>query len=247
MEEVKSKKNNNVVLVIIIVVLAIAVAGLGGYIYLNKDNLSTKYTTKTSEKKTDEKKSDEKKSDEEKTKNDTDSKSEQGTKTNGAIVFNGSKSINSSIKDYTLYDGITASGVYASVDSAQTTLTFSYRPNVVTEKYSLNWKSDINYVKNDLIKLDKKIADIHFSGMGQDAKGDTLFILLEDGTVEYIPIVHMFNHAQEKAISYGKINGVSDVVKIVSANMPGGITTLAIRSDGTFYDLWFALKDTGNY
>ena len=27
----------------------------------------------------------------------------------------------------------------------------------------------------------------------------------------------------------------------------GGVTTLVIRTDGTFYDLWYALKDTGNY
>ena len=76
--------------------------------------------------------------------------------------------------------------------------------------------------------------------------------LLDDGTVEYIPLVHMFNNAQEHAVSYGKVPGATDVVKFVSAQVSGEkasgyVTTLAIRSDGSFYDMLDALKDSGNY
>ena len=60
--------------------------------------------------------------------------------------------------------------------------------------------------------------------------GDTVFILLEDGTVEYIPIVHMFNNVQGAVSSYVKINGVSDVVKFTLASTSDGdVTTLAIK------------------
>ena len=102
-------------------------------------------------------------------------------------------------------------------------------------------------MSSSTINFEKKIVDVFFGGMGQDSSGDTLFILLEDGTVEYIPIVHMFNHAQDGPISYGKIAGVSDVAKFTLSNTSGGVTTLAIKNDGTFYDLWYSLKDTGNY
>jgi hypothetical protein len=97
------------------------------------------------------------------------------------------------------------------------------------------------------INFEKKIVDVFFGEMGQSSSGDTLFILLEDGTVEYIPIVHMFNHVQGAPVSYGKINGVSNVAKFTLSSTAGGVTTLAIKNDGTFYDLWYALKDTGNY
>lgn len=100
---------------------------------------------------------------------------------------------------------------------------------------------------SDVIKFDKRIIDVFFGGMGQSSSGDTLFILLEDGTVEYIPIVYMFNHSQGAPKSYGKIDGVMDVTKFVLTNTPGRMTTLAIRSDGSFYDMWYVLKDTGNY
>ena len=102
-------------------------------------------------------------------------------------------------------------------------------------------------MSSSTITFDKKIIDIFFGSMGQSSTGDTLFILLEDGTVEYIPIVHMFNHAQAAPISYGKINGVTDVTKFVLSSTTGGVTTLAVKSDGSFYDMWYALKDTGNY
>ena len=70
-----------------------------------------------------------------------------------------------------------------------------------------------------------------------------MFILLEDGSVEYIPIVQMFNNVQGEVVSYGKINGVSDVIKFALASTSdGGVTTLAIKKDGTFYDLWYNLN-----
>ena len=45
----------------------------------------------------------------------------------------------------------------------------------------------------------------------------------------------------------GHSNGVSDVAKFTLSSTAGGVTTLAIKNDGSFYDLWYALKDTGNY
>lgn len=170
----------------------------------------------------------------------------QENKVNQLITFDGSKSVNSGEKNYTLSCQGNA-GIWITVDSTQKILTFSFTPAKVIEFYPLTWTSTRNDMTNSKISFDKKIVDIFFGGMGQDSSGDTLFILLEDGTVEYIPIVHMFNHVQAEVVSYGKINNISDVTKFTLSSTSNGITTLAIKNDGSFYDLWYTLKDTGNY
>lgn len=173
--------------------------------------------------------------------------SEISDNVNSLIIFDGSKSINSNGKKYTLNCQGNA-GIWIEVDSTQKGLTFSFTPTKVVEYYSLNWTSNKDSVMNSKINFNKKIVDVFFGGMGQSMSGDTVFILLEDGTVEYIPIVHMFNNVQGAVSSYGKINGVSDVVKFTLASTSDGdVTTLAIKKDGTFYDLWYSLKDKGNY
>lgn len=170
----------------------------------------------------------------------------QENKENSLITFDGSKSVNSSEKNYTLSCQGNA-GIWITVDSTQKVLTFSFTPSKVIEFYSLTWKSTRNDMIDSKINFDKKIVDIFFGEMGQDSSGDTLFILLEDGTVEYIPVVHMFNHVQAEVVSYGKIINISDVIKFTLSSTSNGVTTLAIKSDGSFYDLWYNLKDTGNY
>lgn len=165
---------------------------------------------------------------------------------NSIITFDKTKAVNSNEKNYTLACQGNA-GIFITVDSSQKELTFSYTPKEVTEFYSLNWKSSKTEMSSDTIKFDKKIVGVFFGGMGQSNSGDTLFILLEDKTLEYIPIVHMLNNVQGAPVSYGKINGVSDVTKLTLASINGEVTTLAIKSDGTFYDMWQVLKDTGNY
>lgn len=241
MEEENKKGKSRKPLVVIIIILLIAVLGLGSYIFLNKDVLINKNCTNESKNNTT-------------TKNET-SKDNKDTKdTNddsqsnvvSSIIFDGSKSLNSSGQNYTLSCQGNA-GIWVSVDSTQKVLTFSFTPSRVVEFYSLSWTSDRNDVSTSTINFEKKIVDVYFGEMGQSSSGDTLFILLEDGTVEYIPIVHMFNNAQDGPISYGKINGINDVVKFSLANTSNGVTTLAIKADGSFYDLWYSLKDSGNY
>ena len=233
MEEEKKKKSN-VTLIVIIVILLIAVIGLCGYIFLNNSSNSTGYITKANDKTAKSEKS-------------TEPQTEtQNTTVNQVIPFDGSKSINSNQKNYTLSCQGSA-GIWITVDSTQKVLTFSFTPKKVAEYYSLNWTSQKTDGNSSTINFEKKIVDVFFGGMGQTSSYDTVFILLEDGTVEYIPIVHMFNHVQAEVVSYGKINGVSDVTKFVLSSTSGGVTTLAIKNDGTFYDLWYALKDTGNY
>ena len=232
-EEVK-KKNNNSVLTILVVVLLLVCLTMGVYIFTNKNENSGGNNTNNN--------------------NNNLTNSEQSNAKDYAnakiLVFDGSKSLNTE-RTYRLIDS-NAAGVHAIVKPSQNELDFSFVPSRVVSVYALNWASQRNDVVTNTIKFDKKITDIYFGGFGQTADDDTLFILLDDGTVEYIPLVHMFNNAQEHAVSYGKVPGATDVVKFVSAQVSGEkasgyVTTLAIRSDGSFYDMLDALKDSGNY
>ncbi len=234
MEE--GKKKNNTALIILVVLLMVVCLGMGGYIFISKDNKSTNFE-KTN--------NDANRVQSNNTQNNTtkNTNAENSVK-NNIIIFDGSKSLNSSEKSYTLSCQGNA-GIW--INATQKELTFSFTPSKVVQFYQLNWTSSNNDMSSSTITFDKKIIDIFFGSMGQSSTGDTLFILLEDGTVEYIPIVHMFNHAQAAPISYGKINGVTDVTKFVLSSTTGGVTTLAVKSDGSFYDMWYALKNTGNY
>lgn len=106
----------------------------------------------------------------------------------------------------------------------------------------------------------KKIKDVYIAGFGQSSGHETAFYVMEDGTVEYTPIN---NALGEKASSsetilksYGKINDVSGVVKIISATdycpndntcIGGSYNILGIKQDGTFYNLSEILLTTNYY
>ena len=126
---------------------------------------------------------------------------------------------------------------WVTTDSTQKAITFSYIPSMLSKYYDLGWEDAVDDVQADSVRFDKKVVDLYLGGMGQTSRGDTLFILLEDGTVEYIPIVKMFSNFDMKVSSYGQISNVANVVKFVTASASSGVTTLAIKNDGTYYDL----------
>ncbi len=223
--ENKKEGKGLVPVIVILTILLVCALGSTAYFYLKSNENAGKETVVT--------------------KNDKTDVNASGVK-NVVSPFDNKKALNSEISEYLISD-YNSSTMMASVDSTQKKLTLSFIPAKVVETYGLNWKSSRYDRTSSEITFDSKIIDVFFGGMGQDAHGDTLFILLEDGSVEYIPIVHMLNNAQSDAISYGKIAGVSGVIKFANATITSGVTTIAIKADGTFYDLWYALKDTGNY
>lgn len=119
--------------------------------------------------------------------------------------------------------------------------------------YKIN---DINYDKHLNLDLtfDSRVAEVYTAMMGQGLGHETILILLEDGTVEYIPIFHALTTGSAK--SYGKVSGLSDIVDfrgisvgmvdLSSGQRAGGyVDVAAVRSDGTWYAMSDAL-DTGN-
>lgn len=87
----------------------------------------------------------------------------------------------------------------------------------------------------------KKVADVFIKGFGQSYGYETVFFLMEDGTVEYMPVIHAIRNNNFK--SYGTVEGVKDVVTIESftvgnKNGGGGYTAVfAITSNNEYYEL----------
>ena len=163
--ENKKEGKGLVTVIVILTILLVCALGSTAYFYLKSNENAGKETVVTKSDKT-----------------DVNTPGEKET-ANTIIPFNASKSLNSSSKDYVLACQGNA-GIYVTVDSTQQKLTFSFTPARVVEFYPLNWTSTGTDMSSDVIKFDKKIIDVFFGGMGQSASGDTLFILLEDGTVE---------------------------------------------------------------
>ena len=92
------------------------------------------------------------------------------------------------------------------------------------------------------ITFDQPIADIALGESGQTVGGDVLLFLMQDGTVEYMPIVKAL--AENRFESYGKMGGLTDIVKFYrtdaidnNGDFSGYITTLAQKTDGQIIDL----------
>ena len=92
----------------------------------------------------------------------------------------------------------------------------------------------------------KDIKDVYISGWGQAAGKETIFYVMDDGTVEYTPISKALSSKgtseSTDLTSYGMIPNVSGVAEIgyAGAGIEHGSswgTVIGITQDGSFYDL----------
>ena len=106
------------------------------------------------------------------------------------INFNPSKIVNTSADNYTLTVPSHALGTNVSLDSSQMKVTFSFNYYLVNTNYNLGRVTSLNFSTYEMrdINFTKKVMDIFFGGIGQDASGDTILFLMEDGTVQYLPL-----------------------------------------------------------
>lgn len=90
------------------------------------------------------------------------------------------------------------------------------------------------------------VVDVKLGEFGHGPGGLTILILMDDGTVEYIPV--------EKALSsgfrsYGKINGVEGIIGLHAVELnegcTGGRDMIAQKANGEFYELFKILEDQG--
>lgn len=92
-----------------------------------------------------------------------------------------------------------------------------------------------------------KIKDFYYMLFGQGYGDEKLYFVMEDGSVEYIPVDKAFNAKNIK--SYGKIAELNNIVKIHQVTsesydnennqlVGGGASALAEDKDGNLYDLY---------
>lgn len=121
---------------------------------------------------------------------------------------------------------------------------------------TLNGKTTSSYS----ISFDKNVRAVYVNGWGQGWGQETIFYLMEDGTVEYTPVTTKVVEGLAGSVesfslkSYGAIPGVEGVVILAmgdefptNSEFGGGMAILGIKSTGEFYDLSAKLGGTDPY
>lgn len=227
-QEMKLKKKGVSGILVFFLILIFTVIGLVGGWYVGKENLIKIGTPKeeTKEKK------------EESTKTEEKEESQAGECQN---CKDGNKYI------LTEYSNIGLS-IEISSDMKSVTIKANNKELGSTYGLSLSALSDNEYTTE--IKVDgfnKKITQVHVGGYGQAAGAENIFYVMEDGTVEYTPVLDELkdNWSKENLNKLFKTHKVIDKVDNISyvtgasvtSGTTGYYTTVAIRNDGSFYDL----------
>ncbi len=225
----EEKKKSNVGLIILVVILILACAGMGAFIFINKDKLTAKENTSTTVK--------------------NESKNVNDKTTKCADI---SYDLNTS--EYGLGDS--SVGISVTIDNTRKSARISYNGATVSNSFGLGWVTAADTYSYELIdtkSFDKKISQVLIDGSGQDATNSAILYLMEDGTVEYVPILKELNtnwrqsDNTKKFNSYGKLDGISDIISLVPAEAQGYHTVLARKADGTVTNLANTFKATGNF
>ncbi len=224
----ESQKKGNKWLIVSIVILLLACIGMGGFIFVNKDKLTSKENTTT-------------------VSNEKKKENEKNEKCNEV-------SYDLKTSEYGL--GASGAGISVSIDNTRKSVRISFNGMTISNTFGLGWVTGADANSYELIDtktFDKKISQVLIDGSGQDATNSTILYLMEDGTVEYVPILKEINtnwqqpDNTKKFNSYGKLNNISDIVSLIPAEAPGYHTVLARKADGTVINLAETFKETGNF
>lgn len=222
----QSQKKSNKLLLGVTAILLVATVGMGGFIFANKDALMNKNTSTESKQSTNT----------EKTKDTTDTTDCPKTE----ISYELKNALNSDNNYYAF--GADNEAIHIHVQNDEKSYEVLYNGFGVNKRYNLGWTTGDAWESLGTRSFDRKIVEVIIGGVGQDASGDTIYFLMEDGTVEYIPIVKEltgdnWRHGKQTFNSYGKVDGVEGVVSLVQANAGSHVTVLGKKADGSFYDL----------
>ncbi|WP_423364036.1 hypothetical protein [Mycoplasma sp. P36-A1] len=99
-------------------------------------------------------------------------------------------------------------------------------------------KLENNNYSIDITTKKSTVIDGKMIGIGQNSSYSALFMIMEDGSVEYLKLKAII----EGGNSQGSIEGVNNIVRVEQANIGynqggGAVTAIAIDADGNFYDL----------
>mgnify|MGYP004514651405 FL=1 len=225
----EEKKTKNIGLIIIVIILLLTCIGMGVFIFINKDKITSQKSNTTTM--------------------TNDNKNVEDKKTECTKI---SYDINTD--QYSL--SANAVGISVLVDSTRKTARISVNAATISSAFGLSLVATTDTSTYELIGtkfFDKKIVQVLIDGSGQDASSVAILYLMEDGTVEYVPILKDINtnwsqtDNTKKFNSYGKLNGISDIISLVPAEAQGYHTVLARKADGTVINLADTFKATGNF
>ena len=250
-QEVVTKKKSNKVLIVVIILQLIIIVGMGLYI-LNDTGLVKIYNTK----KDTEEKSNTKKTDK--------VKDEQKSTSNTAST---------AVKQLDITKCLNSTNSFSNPRENADDLGLTVTPAGNTAKLTIDWSKFGKYSGASAYVDEAKDYTIsNFQGniksafvgeMGQDAKGTTLFFLMDDGRVEYMPMFvlkydsqgtgyYVMNYTDDYSAdnriigshfeSKGKVKGVTGAIKFYLADGNGYVNTIAATEEGTYYDLGTAIR-----
>lgn len=190
------------------------------------------------------------KDDKEEQKNDTSNDEEPLNSSKALNNINGNTYSNPSDTEgnYGLLMNINANkkSITLSIDFGALSSSSSYDP--VTEKYQITGFS-------------KEVISTFVGDIGQEAKGITLFYIMNDQTVEYTPIFNLkfdnnnnsyyeMNYTYDQLtdgrvtnphfVTKGNISDANGIIKLYNTDVYNGSgwrTTIGTKKDGSFYDL----------
>ena len=186
------------------------------------------------------------------TNNEENNETEENVNDN-SLDFDTSKIVNSTADSYELqnYNGT----INVRLDETRKLATLSFNRKTLSDTYALNWDTTgvvEGTVEDKTITFNQGIKDIYVGGIGQDMSGDIILFLMDDGTVEYIPVYQALSTSGvDGLISYGTLQDLKDIVKFYSVGairnpVGSSVTVLAQTKDGTLYDLAPIINDASN-
>lgn len=225
----EEKKKSNVGLIVLVIVLLLACIGMGAFIFVNKDKLTSKENTTTTVK--------------------NENKSVKDNTTKCADI-----SYDLNTNEYKLVAN--EAGIRVEIDNTRKSAKISADSTTINSTFSLGWVTRIEtgyYELIDTKSFDKKITQVLIDGSGQSATTLAILYLMEDGTIEYVPILKELNTTwkqqdnTKKFNSYGKLDGISEIISLLPAETQGYHTVLARKVDGTVINLSDTFQATGNF
>lgn len=186
------------------------------------------------------------------TNNEENNETEENVNDN-SLDFDTSKIVNSTADSYELqnYNGT----INVRLNDTRKMATLSFNRKTLSDTYALNWDTTgvvEGTVEDKTITFNQGIKDIYVGGIGQDMSGDIILFLMDDGTVEYIPVYQALSTSGvDGLISYGTLQDLKDIVKFYSVGairnpVGSSVTVLAQTKDGTLYDLAPIINDASN-
>ena len=220
----EEKKKSNVGLIILVVILLLACAGMGAFVFINKDKLTAKEntTTKVESTKTDTKESAEKQ--------DTYQVLSLSPIKGHAVVYNGEVYVN--VYDSTPnIDNVYGDGKYQTlVQSRNNYKEYSFG------NLTMSVDSNNKWLKLNSINVKKAYNNDYGQAISSTNPKYGIILLNSDNTVSYISTKDLI----EGNANTTKLD-VTDISDVVSEDH-GGIVTYLVKSDGTKTDVNTLIK-----